>query len=74
MAKQGKGIIYDLGNGKYGLALYNDQKPAFTNYSKVFMKVYKDAQCTIPDIHPVSGKKFVSVKHVSELKQIGFSD
>jgi hypothetical protein len=74
MEKQGRGIIYDLGKGKYGLALYTEQKPAFTNYSRVFMRVFKDPECTIPDIDPVSGKKYVNLKHISQLKQIGFTD
>jgi hypothetical protein len=68
------GIIYDIGNGEYGLALHSEQKPAFKNYGKVFMRVYQDILCTIPATHPDNGKKLITLKHITEIRQVGYQD
>ena len=72
--KDSAGIIYDMGNGEFGLALNKDQHPNFSNYGKVFLVVFFDSSCQIPKTDPVSGKKIVSLKHITELRQIGFQD
>ena len=73
MAKN-PGIIYDIGNGKYGLALNKDQHPQFKSYGKVFMRMYEDIMCTKECIDVKSGKKLISVKHINEIRQVGYQD
>ena len=68
------GIIYDLGDGKYGLALNKDQKPEFKNYGKVFMRQFTDILCTIKHTDPATGKQYVTLKHITEIRQVGFQD
>lgn len=68
------GIIYDLGGGKYGLALHKDQKPEFKLYGKVFMREYTDILCTIKHTDPETGKHYVTLKHITELRQVGFQN
>ena len=74
MVKESPGIIYDIGNGEYGLALHKDQVPEFKRYGKVFMRLYTDILCTIPKTDPESGKKLVALKHITEIRQVGFQD
>lgn len=68
------GIIYDLQNGKYGLALNKDQHENFKKYGKVFLHVYLDKHCTIPETCIKTGKKYVTLKNITTIKAIGFSD
>lgn len=74
MAKETAGIIYDIGNGKYGLALNKDQKPEFKRYGKVFLRQYQDIMCQIPDRDPETDKQFVTLKHINQIRQVGFVD
>lgn len=73
MSKQ-SGIIYDLGDGRYGLAIHSEQHENFTRYSKVYLHIFNDQMCTDPQIEESSGKKYVTLKHISKIKPIGFSD
>lgn len=74
MAKETAGIIYDIGSDKYGLALNKDQKPEFKRYGKVFLRQYQDIMCQIPDLDPESSKQFVTLKHITVIRQVGFQD
>lgn len=67
------GIIYDLGNNRFGLAIHSEQAPEFSNYKKVYLHVFTDRLCTKPELDP-SGKKYVTLKNISQIKAIGFSD
>lgn len=73
MAKN-PGIIYDLGDGRYGLALDKEQVPALKIHGKVFMRVYTDILCTIKRTEPETGRQYTSVKHITQLRQIGYQD
>jgi hypothetical protein len=68
------GIIYDLGKGRYGLAVHKEQHPNFSNYGKVYLHVFVDHQCTVPEFEPGTGKKYVTLKDKKLIKAIGFSD
>lgn len=68
------GIIYDLGEGRYGIAYNDEQFEAFAKFKKVYLHVYTDRLCTIPELNPDNGKKYVTLKHISTIKQIGFCD
>lgn len=68
------GIIYDLGNGRHGLAIHSEQAPEFKKYKKVYLHVFTDPLCTQPELDPKSGKKYVTLKNISQIKAIGFSD
>jgi hypothetical protein len=68
------GIIYDLGNNRYGLAIHSEQKPEFSNFKRVYLHVFTDSLCTKPELDPKNGKKYVTLKHISQIKAIGFSD
>lgn len=73
MAKN-PGIIYDIGNGKYGLALNKEQKPEYKTHGRIFMHVYEDILCTKEATDAESGKKLISVKHINEIRQVGYQD
>lgn len=68
------GIIYDLGENRYGVAIHSEQDPVFVKYKKVFLHVYMDRLCTVPELDPVTGKKYVTLKDLSTIKAIGYSD
>lgn len=68
------GIIYDLGEGRFGLAIHNEQHEAFTKYGKVYLHCFTDRLCTIPEVDPATGKKYVTLKQKQLIKAIGFSD
>lgn len=71
MSKQ-SGIIYDLGNERYGLAINSEQVKAFSQFNRVFLHVFLDSECTRPELDPQTGKKYVTLKHISKIKQISF--
>lgn len=68
------GIIYDLGNERFGIAYNSEQLPAFKNYNKVYLHVFLDRGCNIPERDPVTQKKYVTLKHITTIKAIGFTD
>ena len=68
------GIIYDIGNGRFGVAIHSEQHENFSKYNKVYLHVYTDRLCTKPELEPGTGKKYVTLKHISQIKQIGFAD
>lgn len=68
------GIIYDLGNNRYGLAIHSEQAPEFKNCKKVYLHVFTDRLCTQSELDPKNGKKYVTLKNISQIKPIGFSD
>jgi hypothetical protein len=68
------GIIYDLGGGRFGLALHREQQDAFKKSNRVYLHVFTDKECSQPELDPVTGKKYVTLKHLSKIKPIGFSD
>jgi len=67
------GIIYDLGNNRYGIAIHSEQDESFIKIKKVFLHIYTDRFCTIPELD-TSGKKVATLKNKSLIKAIGFSD
>lgn len=73
MSKQ-SGIIYDIGNDRFGKAIHKEQHEDFTKFGKVYIHVYTDRLCTSPEKDPVTGKSFVTLKHHSKIKAIGFCD
>lgn len=72
MRNKRSGIIYDLGEGRYGLAIHSEQHRDFGE--RIYMHVFLDPLCTIPELDPKSGKKYVTLKHSTLIIQIGFSD
>jgi hypothetical protein len=68
------GIIYDLGDSRFGLAIHSEQHENFTRFNKVYLHIFTDRLCTIPQIDDVTGKKYVTLKHSSKIKAIGFAD
>ncbi len=72
--KNNKGIIvkYKNSEGRWQKAkvLYADQKPEFSNFQRVFVRLIDD------DFEDkiIDGKKVIGVKHEAELKLIGFID
>ena len=68
------GIIYDLGDGRFGLAIHKEQHDSFLKINKVYLHVFTDRLCTKPETDPKTGKKYVTLKHISTIKPIGFSD
>lgn len=68
------GIIYDLGDNRFGLAIHSEQHENFTRYSKVYLHIFKDRLCTNPEKDETTGKTYVTLKHVSKIKAIGFAD
>lgn len=68
------GIIYDLGKGRFGIAIHSEQHTDFKKFNKVYLHVFTDRMCTKPELDPVTGKKYVTLKHISQIKAIGFSD
>lgn len=71
---ENSGIIYDLGEGRYGVALNREQLPEFKDCKRVYLHVYLDKECTIPEKDPKNGKKYVTLKHITKIKKIGFQD
>ena len=67
------GIIYDLGNNRYGLAIHSEQDKSFARIKKVFLHVFTNKICNIPELD-ASGKKVVTLKNKSLIKAIGNSD
>jgi hypothetical protein len=73
--KQGSGYIVTYkdggGNVQKGIAQYSDQLPAFSKFKKVFIRCCNDDLSFKLDD---KNKKVVTLKHESELTQIGFVD
>jgi len=68
------GIIYDLGNDRYGLAIHAEQDESFIRMKKVYLHVFTDRLCTISELDLVNGKKIGTLKSKSLIKAIGYSD
>lgn len=68
------GVIYDLGNTRYGLAIHAEQHETVKKLNKVIVHVFTDRFCTKPEMNENTGKKYVALKSISQLKVIGFSD
>lgn len=73
MSKQ-SGIIYDLGNDRFGKAIHIEQHKEFTDFKKVYLHVFTDRLCTIAEKDPATGKDYVTLKHRSKIKAIGYCD
>lgn len=74
MSTETAGKIYELKDGKFGLALNKDQVPSFYCYKRVFLRLFNDRSCQDPALHPENGKKLVTLKHISEIKHIGYQE
>lgn len=72
--KKKSGIIYDLGNKRYGLAIYSEQDKSFIELKKVYLHVFTDRLCTVPELDPKNGKEIVTLKSRSLIKKIGYAD
>jgi len=68
------GIIYDLQDGRFGLAINSEQHENFSRFNKVYLHIFNDRFCTDPQIDETTGKKYVTLKNASTIKPIGFSD
>ena len=68
------GYIYDMGEGRFGFAPHSKQHKTFQDIKKVYLIVFTDRLCTKPELHPVTGKQYVTLKAVDKLVFIGFSD
>lgn len=70
-----KGVIFKYtdrnGNVVKAVALHSDQKPEFSNYRKVFLRILNDDD-TFKKTE--EGKDIIAVKNGSDLIQIGFWD
>jgi hypothetical protein len=73
--KKNAGILveYTDKNGKTqkGIARHKDQVKAFSDHNKILVWLLND---DLTEALDETGKKLVALKHVTELKQIGFSD
>lgn len=68
------GKIYELVNDRWGVAIHKEQSPAFSNLKKVYLHIYKDRKCTIAELDHNTGKKHVTLKHISKIKAVGYID
>jgi hypothetical protein len=68
------GIIYDIGEDRFGLAIYSEQQDRFALHKKVYLHVFKDRLCMIPEINPDTNKERAILKDISKIKAIGFAD
>jgi hypothetical protein len=68
------GIIYQLDDGTFGLAIHKQQHEEFKKFQKVYVHLFSDRLCTQPILHPENKKKTVTLKHISKLTPVGFSD
>lgn len=68
------GIIYQLSENRWGVAINKEQLPEFANFNRVYLHIYTDRICTTPELDPVTKKKVVTLKHISKVKQVGFID
>lgn len=73
MAKN-PGIIYDLGENRWGVAYNKEQHENFTRFNRVYLHVFLDAECTKPEKDPGNGKDYVTLKHNTKIKPVGFID
>lgn len=71
--KKKSGIIYDLGNNRYGLAIHSEQHASFLKMKKVFVHVFKDRFCQEAELDEMC-KEVSTLKNISNIKAIGFSD
>lgn len=70
-----KGIIFEYkkrdGTTQNALALYSDQRPEFSKYGKVFLRLLDEEFNQKKD---GAGKNLVGLKHKDDLKHLGFQD
>lgn len=66
--------MYQLPNGKFGIAYRKEQHQSFIKIKKVYIHVFQDRICTKPDCDPITGKKYVGLYLIEKLKLIGFID
>lgn len=70
-----KGVIFKYidrnGDVVKAVALHSDQKPEFSNYRKVFLRILNDDD-TFKKTK--EGKNIIAVKNGSDLIQVGFLD
>jgi len=59
------------GTTQKGIVVYKDQKPEFSNYLKVFIRLCDEK---FKPIKNEAGKALISIKHQTEVKVIGFID
>jgi hypothetical protein len=73
--KKNSGFIYQWtdknGNIQIGIAYHIEQKPAFSNYKKVFLRMVDPLFQPLLD---ANGKKLIALKHITELTMIGCID
>lgn len=74
MSRKNPGIIYEISPGRFGLAYHREQRKQFAEKGQVFVHVFTDMLCTIPELHPVTEENYSTLKHISKLKKIGYAD
>jgi hypothetical protein len=62
------------GGGRYGIARNDKQVREFSDYGKIYLEVYTDRNCTVREKDPKTSKDYVTLKHYSTIKRIGFVD
>lgn len=63
------GIIYELENGLFGVALYSEIEQ-FSKGGKVLLHLYYDAQCLCPKLR-LDQRQYNVIESISNLKQVG---
>ena len=69
-----RGIIYDLGDKRWGIAINKEQHENFYRFNKVYLHDFLDAACTKPEKDLANGKNYVTLKHITKIKPVGFVD
>lgn len=73
MPQRKPGIVYDLGNGKFGIAYHEDQKNELIAKGKVLVHVFYDRLCT-EQVMDMYQKPYRTLKEAGKIKPIGRSD
>jgi len=73
--KKNSGFIYQWtdknDNIQIGIAYHTEQKPAFSNHKKVFLRMVDPLFKPLLD---PNGKKLIALKHITEITMIGCID
>lgn len=65
------GYVYELGEGRYGIAFHNEQHEQIVSKGKALLHVFSDQLCINPELNE-SGQEKKILKDISKLKFIGF--
>ncbi len=72
---ENSGILYKYvnkdGQIQKAKALHMEQTPNFTDYDKLFLRLLND---DLSDKTNNKGQKMISVRHIDEVTQVGYTD